>query len=81
MISRYDIEVPKDKLYNTRHGGPWDRGCADAYYCRVWQPHYYEGDTMNSAKVEMQDMSAEDIVAYTAGYNQTKDDGFVKEWD
>ena len=81
MISRYDIEAPKDKLYNTRHGGPWDRGCADAYYCRPWQPHYYVGDTMCSTKVELQDMAAEDIVAYTAGYNQTQDDGFTKEWD
>ena len=81
IISRYDIEVPKDKLYDTRHGGPWDRGWADAYYCRVWQPHYYLGDTQFSAKVELQDMTAEEIVAYTAGFNEAERDGFVKEWD
>ena len=81
MMSRYDIDVPKDKLYDTRHGGPWDRGSADAYYQRPWLPHYYVGDTQFSPKVEIQDMTAEEIVAYTAGFNQTERDGFVKEWD
>jgi len=81
MMSRYDIDVPKDKLYNTRHGGPWDRGWADAYYQRPWQPHYYLGDTQFSARVELQDMTAEEIVAYTAGYNEAEKDGHFKEWD
>ena len=29
--------------HDKRHGGPYDRGSADAYYRRDFDPHYYEG--------------------------------------
>ena len=58
--------------YDTRHGGPYDRGSADAYYGRAYLPHYYKGATYFSDKVYADDMSSEEIQAYTAGYeNQT----------
>jgi len=61
----------------TRHGGPWDRGSADAYYNRPFQPHYFKGDTYNSEKVERKDMSKEEIAAYTNGYGIQAE---KKEW-
>ena len=33
------------QLYDQRHGGPFDRGAADSYYHRPFDPHYYEGAT------------------------------------
>ncbi len=54
-----------------RHGGPWDRGSADAYYGRAYNPHYYVGDTYNSERIELGGMTAEQIVAYTKGFNNT----------
>ena len=66
-----------DVGYDQRHGGPYDRGSADAYYHRAYEPHYYKGDTYGSERVELKDMTAEEIVAYTAGYNQTTD---RKDW-
>jgi hypothetical protein len=64
--------------YDKRHGGPYDRGSADAYYGRECEPHYYTGDTYQSPKVEMIDMTEEEIAAYMAGYNDTP---FAqKEW-
>ena len=60
--------------YDTRHGGPYDRGSADSYYGRSFNPHYFQGDTYSTPKVKMEDMTAEEIVAYTAGYNDNEAD-------
>jgi hypothetical protein len=59
--------------YDLRHGGPYDRGSCDAYYHRGYDPHYYEGDTYMTKRVELKDMTAAEITAYTAGYNETSD--------
>ena len=63
--------------YDQRHGGPWDRGSADAYYGREYDPHYFVGDSYQSDKVAFSKMSAEELVAYTAGYRNTHE---RKDW-
>lgn len=63
--------------YNTRHGGAYDRGSADAYYGRSYDPHLFRGDTYSSERVELADMTADEITAYTAGYRD-QFDGKVK---
>ena len=54
--------------YDTRHGGPYDRGGADSYYQRGFDPHYYTGDSMKSEKIPMALMTPAEITAYTKGY-------------
>lgn len=66
-----------ESLYDQRHGGPYDRGSCDAYYSRPYDPHYYVGNTYNSERVDLANMTAEEITAYTAGFNQTIE---RKEW-
>lgn len=66
--------------YDKRHGGPYDRGSADSYYGRGYNPHYYTGDTYQSDRVELQDMTPEEITAYTKGYNDNEEDGNFKDW-
>ena len=61
--------------YDERHGGPWDRGSADSWYGREYNPHCFVGDSYNSPKVEMAQMTAYEITAYTAGYNSTEFNG------
>ena len=68
------------RLYDQRHGGPFDRGAADSYYHRPYDPHYYVGDTHASPRVELSNMTAEEITAYTAGYNYNERFGDKKEW-
>jgi len=71
----------KEKIkYDERHGGPYDRGTADSYYDRDYWPHYFVGDTHNSRRVDMAQMSSAEIAAYTAGYNDNEADGNKKEW-
>jgi hypothetical protein len=66
--------------YDKRHGGPYDRGGADSYYRRPFDPHYFVGDTHFSDKVSMEEMTAEEIVAYTKGYNDNEAAGDFKDW-
>jgi len=66
--------------YDERHGGPFDRGSADSYYGRGLNPHYYKGATYQSDSVEMADMTAEEIEAYYAGYDDNEESGNKKEW-
>jgi hypothetical protein len=67
-------------VYETRHGSPYDRGSADSYYCRPYNPHYYKGDTGTSERVSLKDMTPEEIVAYTAGFRDNEAEGNFKDW-
>ena len=66
--------------YDERHGGPYDRGTADSYYGRDYNPHYFVGDTYNSPKIELAQMTPAEIVAYTAGYTTNEAFGNHKEY-
>ena len=63
--------------YDQRHGGPFDRGSADAYYSRPFEPHYYVGATKMTPRISEQAMTAEEIEAYRAGYESTYE---RKDW-
>lgn len=66
--------------YDERHGGPWDRGSSDSYYCRSPRPHYYVGATKLSDLVDKEDMTTEEIEAYWAGYDANENAGNFKDW-
>ena len=55
-------------MINERHGGPWDRGRADKWYGRDIRPHYFEGATYQSRRVEAVDMTQEQVNEYLSGY-------------
>tara|TARA_B100000497_G_C7395984_1_gene251555 strand:+ start:173 stop:424 length:252 start_codon:yes stop_codon:yes gene_type:complete len=60
-----------------RHGGPYDRGSADAYYGRPFDPHYYVGNTYQSPRIEVDQLTEMQIAEYSAGYDEEED---RKEW-
>ena len=62
-----------EKKYTTRHGGPYDRGSADAYYNRPKRPHYFEGPSYMSKEITEEDMTLHDLNAYNVGYNECFD--------
>lgn len=74
------VEKLESVYYNERHGGPYDRGQADSYYGREYSPHYFTGDSYNSTRIELVDMSAHEIVAYTAGYRDNEANGNKKDF-
>lgn len=67
--------------FNTRHGGAFDRGSADSYYSRPCEPHMYEGATLNSRLIRINEMTDEDVADYNAGYQWNEDCGDKKSWD
>jgi len=79
MTVTFEIEDPRTR-FDQRHGGPFDRGSADSWYSRPFDPHYYREGTGTSERVDLADMTAEEIVAYTAGYNWNEKYGGKKDW-
>ena len=69
------------KNYDERHGGPYDRGSADSYYGRGYNPHYFEGGSYNTPRVGKEHMTPEEIEAYAAGFKDNEDAGNFKDWD
>ena len=67
-------------MYDDRHGGPYDRGGADSYYRRRFNPHYFVGDTNQSERIEEDDMTEEEIEAYRAGFNENEKLGNFKDY-
>ena len=65
--------------HDQRHGGPYDRGSADAYYRRDFTPHYYTGDTGSSTRVKIKESDPE-YAAYLAGWNEQHAAGEYKDW-
>lgn len=73
--------MSKSKTYDKRHGGPYDRGSADSYYGRGMQPHYYTGRTGLWGDSTFRDkLTAEELEAYTAGYDDNEASGNRKHY-
>ena len=66
--------------YDTRHGGPFDRGAADSYYHRSAEPHYYVAGSYDSDLVEAAQMTKDEIESYYAGYEYNEQSGNKKDW-
>lgn len=82
-VAIFNGEAPKIeyiKEIDKRHGGPWDRGSADAYYRRPYKPHYYKGSTGTSEKVEEKEMTPEEIAEYAAGRQYQQELGEFKDY-
>lgn len=64
-------------MRDKRHGGPYDRGSADRYYGRGYDPHYYEGATGTSRRILESEMTPEEIAQYKLGYEEEEE---RKQW-
>ncbi len=60
------------------HGSPHDRGKADYYYGRGFQPHYFEGATHATPRIT--DLTPEELAEYRIGYEEAELYGDRKEW-
>ncbi|WP_370003291.1 hypothetical protein [Winogradskyella sp.] len=55
-----DVEAKlstKLPLYDEVHGGPYDRGGADSYYGRSFDPHYWPEGTNKGTRIEMKEFT------------------------
>jgi hypothetical protein len=67
-------------IIDKRHGGPYDRGGADYYYHRSYQPHYFEGETAFSRRVPSEEMTPEELRSYARGWNDAENEGLIKDY-
>ena len=68
------------RTHDTRHGGPFDRGSADNYYSRPFDPHYWTGGTGKGLRIGADGMDADELAAYAAGWADNEANGDRKEW-
>jgi hypothetical protein len=66
------------KLVSVRNGSPYDRGNADCYYGKEYNPHFYLGDTKKGFLITFGEMTAAEIVEYSNGYRDCKIANFKK---
>lgn len=65
--------VPIESNQLPVHGGPQDRGSADAYYHRGYDPHWYPSGTGKGNRIEVTRMTHAQIEEYKYGYeNETE---------
>ena len=69
------VRIDSNKL--PVHGSPQDRGSADRYYGRTFDPHWWPNGTGKGTRIEMVDMDSEQIVEYAYGFNHEED---RKDW-
>lgn len=65
---------------DMRHGSPYDRGAADSYYQRPFEPHYFVKDTYNSPRISAANMSAAEVALYARGFTDNEERGQFKDW-
>lgn len=64
----------------NRHGGAYDRGSADSYYGREFDPHYFVGGTYMSEEVAIMDSNSDDYRAYEQGWKDNEKNNILKKY-
>jgi hypothetical protein len=72
--------VFKGKEYDSRHGGPFDRGSADSWYSRDIRPHFFSDATYQSDEITEKHMTKAQIAEYLAGYEYNEQFGGKKDY-
>jgi len=62
------------------HGSAYDRGSADAYYRRPRDPHIWPQGTYRGTRIEVQDMTPQQVADYNRGYDEQVASGDFKNW-
>ena len=78
MKTAYKIEH-NGREYEVEHGDPFDRGMSDSYYSRRRYPH--KGGVGGASGPRREELTADEVIAYHAGYNYNEADGDKKNWD
>lgn len=75
IIENARVITLNGKVINQRHGGAYDRGSADSWYNRPPSPHFFEGKTYSSPRVDESDMTSRAIAEYHLGFTDQEATG------
>ena len=65
--------VSKNSKRLPLHGSPQDRGSADRYYQRPFDPHWWPDGTGKGIRVDKEEMSESQIEEYQFGWDNEED--------
>tara|TARA_B100000575_G_scaffold292409_2_gene300684 strand:- start:295 stop:516 length:222 start_codon:yes stop_codon:yes gene_type:complete len=65
--------VRKNSKRLPLHGSPQDRGSADRYYQRPFDPHWWPDGTGKGIRVDKEEMSESQIDEYQFGWDNEED--------
>ena len=65
-------------IKKIQHGSPEDRGSADCYYQRQFNPHYWPDGTGKGVCVT--NLTQEELAAYTEGWDNQESTKNYKLW-
>lgn len=68
--------LSKDRRF---HGSPYDRGGADSYYRRAYDPHWYPEGTYVGYRVPRGEMTPQELEEYRIGYEENEDASNFKD--
>ena len=63
-----------------RHGDPKDRGAADSWYGRPYEPHWWPAGTGKGYRIGAGGMTPAEIEDYKAGWVENEESGGRKAW-
>lgn len=87
MYIKLETETEQEKVVRAlkgwqfvrgTHGCLFDRGSADSYYGRPRQPHY--GGVGGDSGRRVEQLTAEEVAEYQAGYDDNERFGDKKDW-
>lgn len=74
-------ELPPEPRLDRKHGSPYDRGSADAYYHRHRHPHYFRGASYMSEEIPESAMTPAQLAEYHAGFDEQDERKDWGRWD
>ena len=78
VTQEYKVEH-NGRSYTFKHGDSFDRGMSDSYYGRIRGPH--KGGVGGDSGPRIDELSADEIAEYHAGYDDNEKSGDKKNWD
>lgn len=69
------------KTYTVKHGSPFDRGSADSYYGRRRNPHKGGVGGASGPRVEVTELTKDEIFEYHDGYDYNEQFGDKKDYE
>jgi hypothetical protein len=79
MLDTINLYTVNGKTYKQTHGNAFDRGSADSWYHRARNPH--KGGVGGNSGLRTDQLTAEEVEAYHAGYDYNEQFGGKKDWD
>ena len=78
IVQQVGLDIAEKLFYSEENGSPYDRGGADSYYHRGFDPHWWPLGTGPGTRENQQEMTEYELAAYHAGFTDNEKAGYFK---